>query len=243
MQILYAWRATHVHSQWQLVVFIIGLRHRRESAEGTETRQDSPCAVFKLLLDLFLSAAGSSNAAAPVTEVHRLTKGLQEASVSWPNTSRIWQANLKCQNKKQEAKFKTEHKPTFVPIWKKTPQSIPEVGCWWEWDWQHANIKPLAMAGTAWTRKTKSRYWVRGATYCITLLNIKPSIRPSYLKDRTLWAIFPLRLLWFNPELHSHSCSSSAGEEVASNHVYLRLNKETQTHIWFLCMLAGINSV
>lgn len=115
---------------------------------------------------------------------------------------------------------------TFVPIWKKSLQSIPEIGSCWERDWQHANTKPLAMAVTVWTRKTKSRYWVRAAPYCITLLNIKPSIRPSYLKDRTLWAIFPFRLLCFNPEPHSHSCSSSAGEEVASNCVCLRFKKK-----------------
>lgn len=143
------------------------------------------------------------------------------------NTSHIWDrlaSSAKSKNKK--AKFNVEHKPTFVPICNKSLQVIPKTGCWWEWDWQHTNIKPLAMAVTVWSRKTKSRYWVRGATYCITLLNIKPSIRPSYLKDRTLWAIFPFRPLWFNPELHSHSCSSSAGEEVASNLVYLRLTKK-----------------
>lgn len=135
---------------------------------------------------------------------------LLDSSHIWPQAPRF------------RSKFKVEHKQTFVPIWKKSLQSIPEIGCWWERDWQHANIKPLAMAVTVWTRKTKSRYWARGAPYCITLLNIKPSIRPSYLKDRTLWAIFPFRLLCFNPELHSHSCSSSAGEEVASNCVCLR---------------------
>lgn len=42
----------------------------------------------------------------------------------------------------------------------------------------------------------------------IVLLNINSSIRPSYLKDRTVWTILPIRLLWFNLELHSHSCSS-----------------------------------
>ena len=42
----------------------------------------------------------------------------------------------------------------------------------------------------------------------IVMLNINSSFRPSYLKDRTMWAILPIRQLWFNLELHSHSCSS-----------------------------------
>lgn len=45
----------------------------------------------------------------------------------------------------------------------------------------------------------------------IALLNRNSSIRPSYLKDRTVWAMLPIRLLWFNLELHSHSCSSITG--------------------------------
>lgn len=34
------------------------------------------------------------------------------------------------------------------------------------------------------------------------------SLSPSYLKDRIVRAILPIRLLWFYLELHSHSCSS-----------------------------------
>lgn len=44
----------------------------------------------------------------------------------------------------------------------------------------------------------------------IVLLNINSSIRLSYLKDRTVWDILVIGPLWFNLELHSHSCSSIA---------------------------------
>lgn len=71
------------------------------------------------------------------------------------------------------------------------------------------------------------------------LLNINLSIRPSYLKDRTVWAVWPIRQLWFNLELHSHSCSSIAGEEVASSSVWNQRNdlpdlhsNNSDTQIW-----------
>lgn len=173
----------------------------------------------------------------------RFTNVLQDDAVSSRGVSAGQQPYLSPSTKIQKVSLKWSVSGTFVPIWKESLQSIPEIGSCWERDWQHANTKPLAMAVTVWTRKTKSRYWVRAAPYCITLLNIKPSIRPSYLKDRTLWAIFPFRLLCFNPEPHSHSCSSSAGEEVASNCVCLRFKKkrkkERETNSYMIPLSAG----
>lgn len=171
------------------------------------------------------------------------TNVLQDDTVSSRGVSAGQQPYLTRSTKIKKVSLKWSVSRTIVPIWKKSLQSIPEIGCCWERDWQHANTKPLAMAVTVWTRKTKSRYCVWAAPYCITLLNIKPSIRPSYLKDRTLWAIFPFRLLCFNPEPHSHSCSSSAGEEVASNCVCLRLKKkkkkERETNSYMISLSAG----
>lgn len=102
---------SHIRALSVTVMFIISLRHRRESAEGKGARQNRACAVFKCPLNFFwirffqlLVAASQRRQRQKYTDLQRCCKKLQFLGQT-PAVSDRLTSSAKIKNKKQSLKW------------------------------------------------------------------------------------------------------------------------------------------